>query len=322
MSDTPPKNTIPFSERLTGHLLFLPVRLSRALPYRWRIPAAGWFTSHILAPLAGYSKRVRDNLALTCPELGKAEVARITRGVTDNAGRNMMELYSPEFPDRVRANMTVEGEGLDVLNAARDANRPAVIISGHLGSFNAARTAIAAQGIESAGFYRAMSNRPFNAHYVTAMGRISQPIIEQSRAGVVQMVRHLRKGGVLSIMNDLNAHDGLPLDFFGHPALTSLSAAELALKYDAPLVPVWALRRDNGLDFRVIFDTPIPHSDPLTMTRAFNARLEALVRENMDQWFWIHRRWKDGANAVGEMRGKELEALERKIAETPKAPIS
>jgi KDO2-lipid IV(A) lauroyltransferase len=28
------------------------------------------------------------------------------------------------------------------------------------------------------------------------------------------------------------------------------------------------------------------------MTQALNDSLEALVRGNLDQWLWIHRRWK------------------------------
>jgi len=313
MSDTQPETRIPLAERLTGALLMMPVLLSRALPYRWRVPLAGWLTSRILAPLAGYSRRVRDNLALVRPDLGRHEVARITRGVTDNAGRNMMELYSPEFGARHR-DVPTHGPGIAVLQRARDENRPAIIVSAHLASFNATRVGILKEGIELACFYRAMANRPFNARYVEAMARISEPIFEQSRAGVAQMVRHLRKGGVVGILSDLNAHDGMPLDFFGKPALTSLSPAEMALKYDAPLVPVFARRQPDGLNFEVIFQDAIPPSDPVTMMRDYNRRLEAMVRESMDQWFWIHRRWKDGANAVGQMRAKQLEELERKLA--------
>ena len=130
------------------------------------------------------------------------------------------------------------------------------------------------------------------------------------------MVRHLRKGGMVSILNDINAHDGVPLEFFGHPALTSLSAAELALKYGAPLVPVWGIRKPDGLDFEIVFEAPIEHSDPLTMTREFNRRLEAIIRKHMDQWFWIHRRWKDGANQVGRMRAEKLAEMERELVES------
>jgi KDO2-lipid IV(A) lauroyltransferase len=28
------------------------------------------------------------------------------------------------------------------------------------------------------------------------------------------------------------------------------------------------------------------------MTQALNDSLEALVRQHLDQWLWIHRRWK------------------------------
>jgi len=305
---------IPLSERLTGLAILAPLMLSRVLPYRWRVPIAGWLTARAVAPLAGYSRRVRENLALVFPGLPEAEVGRIVRGATDNAGRSMIELHSPEFIAHAR-NTPTSGPGLATLLAAQAENRPAIIVAAHLGNFNALRLGIVGAGLRIACFYRAMSNRPFNTRYVRAMADISQPIFEQSRTGVMQMVRHLRQGGTLAIMNDLNAHDGVPLEFFGHPALTSLSAAELALKYNAPLVPVWARRLENGLDFEVTLEAEIPHTDPLTMTREFNRRLEARVRADMDQWFWIHRRWKDGGTWLGETRAKQLRELERKLAE-------
>ena len=68
--------------------------------------------------------------------------------------------------------------------------------------------------------------------------------------------------------------------------------AELALKYNAALIPVYGLRDPDGFGFRIIALEEIPHSDPVTMTQAVNDGLEALVRNNMDQWFWVHRRWK------------------------------
>lgn len=313
MTEPDRQDRTPIRERLIGLALMLPVTLSRMLPYRWRVPVAGWLTARILAPLAGYSRRVRENLALVFPDMPKAEVERIVRGVNDNAGRNMIELYSPEFVSRGR-NAPATGPGLELLLKAQAQGRPAVIVSGHLGSFNAARLRIVASGLRIACFYRQMRNRPFNARYERAMTEISEPVFVQNRAGVMQTVRHLRGGGTLAIMNDLNAHDGLPLDFFGHKALTSISAAELALKYDAPLVPVWARRLENGLDFEVHFEDEIPHTDPLTMTREFNRRLEARVRADMDQWFWIHRRWKDGTNPLGRQRAADLEKLERRYA--------
>ena len=296
------------SERLTGAALYAPLALARLLPYERRVPFAGWLASRLLAPLAGYSRRVRANLAHACPELPEAEVRRLVRAVPENAGRNMMELYSPEFAERTR-HAPVEGPGLETIRAARAAKRPVIFVTGHFGSFNAARVAMIEQGFDMGVFYRPMANRPFNDHYVRAMTALSQPMFEQGRSGMVQMVRHLRAGGVLAILNDLNAHDGVPLEFFGKPALTSLATAEMALKFEAPLVPVWGLRRKDGLGFRIIVESEIPPSDPVTMTRAFNARLEAMVRTHMDQWFWIHRRWKDGTGPLAERGAQQLAGM-------------
>lgn len=294
------------SEYLVNLALVTLITLAALLPYRLRIPLLGWLTSRIVAPLAGYSARVRENLALAVPDLPEAEVRRLMRAVPDNAGRNLMELYSAkEFSARAR-HSTVYGPGLPFIDRARAEGKPVIFVTGHMGSFNAARVAMVEQGFEMGVFYRPMKNWYFNAHYAEAMGSLSQPMFEQGRRGMLQMAKHLRSGGVLAILNDLNAHGGVPLDFFGEPALTSLVTAELSLKFEAPLVPVWGIRRDNGLDFDIYVEAPIPPGDPIEMTREFNARLEVQVRAHMDQWFWIYRRWKDGTGEMAERGAARL----------------
>lgn len=308
MSDKQDPASGRFGEYLVNAGLRGLIRIAGLLPYRWRIPTLGWMTARIVAPLAGYTMRVRDNLDFALPGLPKPEVRRLMRAVLDNAGRNMMEMYSAaEFSARAR-NSPVIGPGLDTITQARAEGRPVIFVTGHLGSFNAARVAMVQQGFEMGVFYRPMKNRYFNPHYTEAMGSLSQPMFEQGRRGMIQMTRHLRGGGVLAILNDLNAHGGVPLDFFGKPALTSLVTAELALKFDAPLVPVWGIRRQNGLDFDILVEEPIPHGDPVAMTREFNARLEAQVRQHMGQWFWIHRRWKDGTGEMADLGAARIAA--------------
>ncbi|MEM6577313.1 MAG: lysophospholipid acyltransferase family protein [Pseudomonadota bacterium] len=310
----PETTPISFKERLIGAVLVAPIRLARGLPYGWRVPFVGWLTAWVLAPLAGYRRRIRNNLALVRPDLPEHEVRRLMRKVPDNAGRNMIELYSPEFGNYA-SPAPVAGPGLEDIRTAREAGRPVIFITGHFGSFNAARLAMIEQGFNMGVFYRPMANRPFNEHYVKAMADLSEPMFEQGRKGMMQMVKHVRSGGVLAILNDLNAHDGVPVDFFGEPAMTSLATAEMALKFDALLVPVWGLRAKDGLHFNIVVEAPIPASDPLTMTREFNARLEAAVREHMDQWFWIHKRWKHGTGFLAERGAKIIEEMERDAVE-------
>ncbi len=312
MSDDKPD---PFLSRATdtlvGMAMYAPIALAKLLPYRWRIPFMGWLTGRVVAPIAGYNKRVRENLAHVLPDLPETEVRRLMRAVPDNAGRNMIELYSSaEFTERTR-HSRVYGPGMEAIREAQKAGRPIIFVTGHFGSFNAARVAMIEQGFEMGVFYRPMSNAWFNVRYIDAMGSLSQPMFEQGRRGMMQMVKHLRSGGVLAILTDLNAHDGVPLQFFGKPALSPLATAELALKFDAPLVPTWGIRAENGLDFDILVEEPVPPSDAVTMTQEVNDRLEAQVRERMDQWFWIHRRWKDGVGPLADRGAQQLAEREQ-----------
>lgn len=263
----------------------------RLIPYRWRVPAMGWVVSR-LAPLVGFSKRIRDNLKLARPDLSEAEIRRLCRAVPDNAGRTLIELYSGRpFIERAR-RAPIRGPGLAALENARAAGRPVILITGHFGNYDVARANLIARGHRMGALYRRMANPYFNAHYVRTISAIGTPMFEQGRRGMIEMVRHLKSGGIIAIVGDLHAHGGLELDFFGEPAVTSIVPAELALKYDAELIPVYAIRKPDGLNFEIVMQPPVPHSDAVTMTQTVNDGLEELVREHMDQWFWIHRRWK------------------------------
>ncbi len=262
------------------------------IPYRARIPAMGWLVSHLMAPLAGFDRRVRTNLHMTCPDLPEKEVKRLCRAVPDNAGRTLIELYAGEdFIDRARA-APIGGPGLDALKTARKHGRPVILMTGHFGNYDAARAKLISLGYEMGALYRRMANPYFNDHYLQTISSIGQPMFEQGRRGMIEMVRHLKSGGIIAIVGDLHVQDGKILEFFGQPAITSTVPAELALKHDAALIPVYAVRQPDGLNFEIVMHEPILHSDPETMTQAINDGLEELVRAHMDQWFWIHRRWK------------------------------
>lgn len=291
MSDTRPFNLRHWlQDRALRGLIWLLLRL----PYRWRVPLCGWVMSRIIAPAAGYRQRVRENLALVLPDLPPDEVERIARAVPDNVGRTVIEIYSgAEFvAHAVRHPLT--GGGVAALEEAHRAGRPVILVTGHFGNYDASRAALIARGYRVGALYMEMANRHFNDHYVRAISGIGEPLFPRGRAGLADMVRHLKSGGMLGMLVDQHMRHGEPLNFFGEPALTALSAAELALRYDALLVPTYAVRAKDGLSFDIIVESPIPHGTAEAMTQALNDSLETLVRQHLDQWFWIHRRWKGG----------------------------
>jgi KDO2-lipid IV(A) lauroyltransferase len=268
------------------------IGLARLVPYRFRVPMVGWIVSRIVAPIAGYNKRVRENLKLIFPDMPKAEVERLVKAVPDNAGRTLIEIYSGEdFVNRF-AHAPLTGPGITALDEAHNSGRPVVLVTGHFGNYDAPRAALIAKGYNVGALYREMNNGYFNPHYVAAISKVGTPVFSRGRKGLSGLIRFLRGGGMAGFLIDQYMWDGEDVTFFGHTAPTALSAMELALKYDALVIPIYGVRQANGLDFEVVCEAPIPTSDPITMTQALNDSLETLVRDHMDQWFWIHRRWK------------------------------
>lgn len=270
------------------------LRLALALPYERRVPLAGWLVSRIVAPLAGWRRRIRTNLAHAWPDLPGDEVERLVRAVPDNAGRALIEMYSgDDLKARVR-QVTPEGPGWAVVKEAHAEGRPIFFLSGHFGNYDAARSLVAMEFGEIGALYRPLNNVYFNRHYVEAMTTVARPLFPRGRRGLAEMMKYVRKGRFVAILNDQHFGHGAPLTFFGRTAYTALSIPEIAMKLDALIVPAYAIRQPDGLSFRVVFEEPIPHTSPEEVGQALNDSLERRVRDNPGQWLWLHRRWKPG----------------------------
>lgn len=246
-----------------------------------------------IGPLVGWRARARANLDMVWPDRPEAERARIARDALRSAAQVTIENFDPDDMKRRAKTFEVSGDGLPALEAAQAAGTPLLLITGHFANHEAVRAAMAARGMEVGAIYRPMHNEGFNTPYLAAMARMGSPIFPSDSKGTGPFLRALRSGTPMLLLNDLNIWKGEKLDFLGHPARTATSAARMAVKTGAVMLPIYAIRDDEDLTrYRVEVDAPVPHTDPITMTEALNRSLEARIHAHPGQWFWIHRRWK------------------------------
>ena len=268
------------------------------LPYGFRVRLVGRVMSMLVAPLAGWNKRVHGNLAYVFPEMPASERKRIARAVSDNVGRTLIEIYSGEEFVAHALPSPVEGPGVPALEAARAEGRPIVLVTAHLGNYDAVRSKLSREGYPMAALFRPMKNPLFHRHYLKAISTIAEPVYPTDGKGIASLIRHLKEGGIIGIVADVGSRKAPLLRFFDKPAHTPLSAAEWALKYDAVMIPVFGLRQPDGLTFRLHVADVIPNGEPSEMMQTYNDVVEAVVREHPEQWFWVHRRWKLSSQAA------------------------
>ena len=283
---------ISIRDRIQNAVARCVIGVALVLPYKTRVRLVGWIMSALIAPIAGWRARVRANLKQTVPELPKQEVERIVRGVCNNAGRALIEIYSgEEFLAHAEKSPFV-GPGVAVFDACRASNSSMILLTAHIGNYDAVRGTLARQGLAMAALYKPMNNKAFNEHYVRAISAIGTPVFPLGGRGIIGLIRHLKGGGSIGVVGDVVSFAAPVLSFFGQPVHTPVSTAEWAVTYDVPLIPIFGLRNPDGFTFRLHVCEPIPHGTPEEMMQAYNDVVEAVVRENMDQWFWIHRRWR------------------------------
>ncbi|MEY8882489.1 lysophospholipid acyltransferase family protein [Donghicola sp. XS_ASV15] len=268
------------------------IRTALALPYERRVAIMGWLVRKVIAPRVGYRKRALEHLSYIWPDMPDDRKAEIADGVCDNFGRVFIENYSVKDL-LARADRTaLSGAGLAAIEAARQEGRPVLFVTGHFGNFEAPRAALVRQGYQIGGLYRPIANPYFNQHYAQNMHDLSGPVFEQGRRGTMGLVKHLKQGGMAVLLFDIYDSGGVAIDFMGKPAPTLTSAAEIARKTGALLVPFFGVRSADGLSFTAEFDAPLENDDPIEQTRAMTRALEDRITRHPEQWFWIHKRWK------------------------------
>ncbi|WP_417587543.1 lysophospholipid acyltransferase family protein [Pararhodobacter oceanensis] len=262
------------------------------LPFPARVRLSGWLGEHLVGRLSSVRRKVRAAVAHFMPDLPEAEAQRIAAQVPGNLARLATEILSPEDLARLAATVPPEGPGFAAIEEAKAQGRAAILVSAHFGNYDVPRLSLNARGYHIGGFYKAMSSPALNDLYVRSVSASGAPMFPDTSEGLKGLLRFMRKGGMFGILIDLDRPNGVLIDFLGRPTRTVLSIAEMALKYDALVVPVFGIRTPEAPGFRIHIDTPVAHSTPEQMTQDLNARIGAQVRAHPAQWVWWHKRRK------------------------------
>ncbi|PID60724.1 MAG: hypothetical protein CSB44_09225 [Gammaproteobacteria bacterium] len=145
--------------------------------------------------------------------------------------------------------------------------------------------------------YDPPKNPMFAAFLVQQRERVLHRIIDNRH--VRDVVRILRNGGILWFSPDQSvspSHGGVPLRYFGQPALTTTGTARMLKMSGAKLIPFQPIRERHGRRYRYRFRflpaVNIDTGDINAATQHINDLLEAMVRDQPEQYLWGHKRFK------------------------------
>jgi KDO2-lipid IV(A) lauroyltransferase len=197
----------------------------------------------------------------------------------------------------------VRAENIEALASALAQGKGAIIVTGHFGSWEVSTTAGIAKFPEMRGRFHFV-RRPIKPRWLDTLVnwhfREAGFGVLPKKGGLDAIVECLERGDIVVFPFDQYAKgkDGIPVEFFGHPARTFKSVAIIALATGAPVLTAASWREPDGSHV-LRFEDPLPliEDDDTNEairrnTRSYNAMLERLVLRHPEQWYWAHRRWK------------------------------
>jgi KDO2-lipid IV(A) lauroyltransferase len=267
------------------------------LPLDWA-SAIGGALARTIGPRLGISKRARLNIRRALPELADHEIAKTIAQMWDNLGR-----VAAEYPHLRQIRVfepggRVETHGFEHMDRAVTAGRRMIIFSGHIANWEIGMLAAVQYGAEVAQIYRA-ANNPLIDRMITRFRGIGGELIPKGTVAARRAIAVLRRGAHVTMLADQKMNDGIPVPFFGRPAMTASALAALALRFDCDVLPA-RVERLGGARFRLTVFPPLPlpssgdhHADVATLMTRVNQTLEGWIRDRPQEWFWVHRRWPD-----------------------------
>ncbi len=245
-----------------------------------------------LGPLFKSKSIIEKNLTNFNSNLTDEQRKNIISSMWENYGITFIEyIFLSLFKEK---NDLVEVTRSDILNKI-SSNKPVIFVSGHFSNFELMSMEITKRKVKLATIYRPLNNFFLNPlmEYIRKK-YVCKNQIKKGIGGVKEAIQYIKAGYSIALMIDQRVSEGERLNFFNQPALTTTLPAQLALKFQLPIIPVFIERRENGTYKIEFYDeiTSKKFKNKIELTQKLNLILEEMIKKNPNEWIWTHNRWK------------------------------
>ena len=247
----------------------------------------------IFGPFFKSKKIINNNLDIFLKKFPEFNKNEIIKNMWKNYGMTFIEyVYLNKFKIK---NLHMIIKGKDNLTSIIKEKKPVIFVSGHFANFELMSMEITKNDIPLATIYRPLNNiflNPFMEYLRKKY--ICKNQIKKGINGVRESIDFIKKKHSIALMIDQRVSEGERINFFDKPALTTTLPAQLSIKYNLNIVPVF-IKRNEKNDFVIEFlqaINPGKFKNKLDLSLKLNKILEEMIVRNPHQWIWTHNRWK------------------------------
>ena len=269
----------------------------------------GW----LLYRLMRRRRRIAEaNLALCFPRLDEAECTRIVRRHFRSLGLGLIEIAIAWWGNDERIMERARIVGSEHLEAALSHGRGVILFGGHFTTFEIGGRIMASRFPVGA-TYRPHNDPWWDTTIRAGRKRYLSELVKYKDARA--MIRYLARNRILWYApdQDYSGRRRVFARFFAEPAATTTATAWLARRSGARIVPYASHRRVDDSGWDVVLSPALedfPSGDDLADAERLSAVLETRIERSVEQYLWVHRRFKTRppgappAYGAGLLRGR------------------
>tara|TARA_B100000902_G_scaffold398555_1_gene465751 strand:- start:2606 stop:3466 length:861 start_codon:yes stop_codon:yes gene_type:complete len=251
------------------------------------------FLFYIVGPLFKSKSIVEKNLDIFSNNVSSLEKKKIIKKMWENYGMTFVEyIFLKDYRNK---NDHIDIHGIENLLTPITKNKPVIFISGHFANFELMSMEITKRNINLATIYRPLNNIFLNPFMEFLRKKyVCKNQIKKGINGVREAIDFIKNNHSIALMVDQRVSEGENVSFFNKPALTTTLPAQLAIKYNLDIIPVFIKRTSND-KFEIKFDNGIDPKDfrnKQELTEQLNFVLEKMIIKHPYEWIWTHNRWK------------------------------
>ena len=247
----------------------------------------------LIGPAFKSQKIINYNLEIFNNKIPFLNKNKIVNSMWKNYGKTFIEYVFLNYLQKRNSQTIIKGEeNLIQLNQNK---KSVIFISGHFANFELMAMEITKRNIPLATIYRPLNNYFLNPFMEYLRKKYICPNqIKKGINGVRETIGYIKKNHSVALMIDQRVSEGKRINFFNKPALTTTLPAQLSIKFNLDIIPVF-IERDKNDKFKIEFQKKIDpknFQNKSELTKELNKILEKMVIRNPGQWIWTHNRWK------------------------------
>ena len=243
---------------------------------------------------------IKNNILKVFKKYSDTEIDKLIKKMWSNYGLTFAEYV---FLDKFRFNKLhknhIEISGDEILDKVKKEGKPVIFISAHLANFEIMAMELEKKNINLAAIYRPLNNFFLNPFMVYLRKKyLCKKQVKKGLMGTRETINYIKNNNSIALMVDQRVGESERYPFFGIPAHTTTIPAQLALKYDLEIIPIFLERKEENF-FKMEIQQPINYEktlnsdeDKKNITIEINRIIEQMILKNPTQWIWTHSRWK------------------------------